>query len=329
MSARTPARSLVRAILVCSLLLCAYAGTALADPPSAPPVVSGADTDLWNTGPVYSVAFDGPFLLWTASNDDHGYATASPATVVSGRPFAEGPQWIRFTDQGGQTTRTFTVDLTPPGPLAVSGPATGPAGTAVAFSWTGGEPGARYTWRLDGPSAQAPVTTTTPTAQTGPLSAGSYTFTVNQTDLAGNAGPAGTATLTISPPVLAPAPPAAIARPQPVIVKLPTEHPDRLLPRAAAMVATQRPMLRWKKGPSGTRLYNVQVFRVTGVGSARASAVRLRKISSAFPHGRKMRTRTLAKGGCYVWRVWPYKAHGFTKAPLGVSHFCVMKRHRR
>jgi hypothetical protein len=92
------------------------------------------------------------------------------------------------------------------------------------------------------------------------------------------------------------------------------------------MVATQRPVLRWKKGPRGTTLYNVQVFRVTGVGSARASSVRLRKVSSAFPHGRRMRTRTLAKGACYVWRVWPFKAHRFTKSPLGVSHFCVMRR---
>ena len=64
-----------------------------------------------------------------------------------------------------------------------------------------------------------------------------------------------------------------------------------------------RPTLRWTAGPKGTRTYNVQVFRVV-------DGAKLRKVLSAFPHKQRFvvpRKKALARGACYVWRVWPFR----------------------
>jgi hypothetical protein len=80
-----------------------------------------------------------------------------------------------------------------------------------------------------------------------------------------------------------------------------------------------RPTLRWTSGPKGTRIYNVQVFRV-------ADGAKLRKVLSAFPKRQRFivpRRKSLARGACYVWRVWPFRGQRALPSPLGVSHFCV------
>jgi hypothetical protein len=100
-------------------------------------------------------------------------------------------------------------------------------------------------------------------------------------------------------------------------------HVKRLRPRPGKVVPTRRPVLRWTRGPRGTTLYNVQVFRVT---RTRTGVTRLKKISSTFPRKRQMRTRTLAPSGWYVWRVWPYMRHHFAPRALGVSNFRVASR---
>jgi hypothetical protein len=110
-------------------------------------------------------------------------------------------------------------------------------------------------------------------------------------------------------------------------VRLPSRNAARLRPGRAATVRILRPLLRWRKGPAGTAFYNVQLFRVrtAPAGRAMASAVSLRKIRSAFPRAPRVRTPRLARGACYVWRVWPHRGGRYTPAPLGVSHFCVAR----
>ncbi len=98
---------------------------------------------------------------------------------------------------------------------------------------------------------------------------------------------------------------------------------SRLRPRAGRVVPTLRPLLRWKKGPRGTKLYNIQIFRLTRGPGGQFTAVR--KILSAFPRSRYFRVppRTLRPRTCYVWRIWPWRGKRFTASPLGVSNLCV------
>ena len=71
---------------------------------------------------------------------------------------------------------------------------------------------------------------------------------------------------------------------------------------------------------------NYEMARVAAEAAEDAGAeVRLRKVRSTFPRVNRLRTPRLARGACYVWRVWPYRGGSFTRRPLGVSHFCVSR----
>ena len=97
----------------------------------------------------------------------------------------------------------------------------------------------------------------------------------------------------------------------------------RLRPRAGRVIPTLRPLLRWTKGPRGTRLYNIQIFKlVRGPGGQFTS---VSEVLSAFPRSRYLRVprKTLEPRTCYAWRVWPWRGKRFTGKPLGVSNFCV------
>ncbi len=248
------------------------------------------------------------------------------------------------------------VDRTAPPPVSVFGPQAVSVGTAFGVSWSGQEAGARATWSVVtrvGAEPQAttvvgPVAADAPRADIAGLPAGAYAVRVTQTDPAGNAGPAAylavnvvaTAAPAPNPAVVvtppAPTPPATPAQLTPppapsartVVLRLPALRAARLQPRRAAVVRKVRPMLRWTRGPAGTTIYNVQIFRVGTPDAARANAVPLRKIRSAFPRARQLRAPRLVRGACYVWRVWPYRGATFTTKPLAVSHFCVARRAR-
>ncbi len=149
-------------------------------------------------------------------------------------------------------------------------------------------------------------------------------FAVRATDAAGNAAsvsvgyvvaaPLVAAPLVAAPPSAAPAGPALRAG-LPKVGRL-LRHARRLSPRAGSRVTSARPLLSWSPH-TRARLYNLQLFAV----ERRA----VRKVLSAFPAGPRLRVprRTLAPGNRYVWRVWPYLAGGYPKAPLGVSTFDV------
>ena len=106
-----------------------------------------------------------------------------------------------------------------------------------------------------------------------------------QTDLAVNASPPGSDAFVVLPR-LAPG------------IRLPMRNVGRLRPLVGATVRAVRPTLRWAHGPKGTRIYNVQLFRVV-------DGAKLRKVVSVFPHRQRYvvsRKKALARGACYVWR---------------------------
>ena len=107
------------------------------------------------------------------------------------------------------------------------------------------------------------------------------------------------------------------------LASLPKQNALRLKPKAGTTLPTLQPVLRWKKGPRGTKLYNLQIFQVTKrKGNAKPKVT---KVLSRFPRGLQFRApkKGLKPGTCYVWRVWPYTGTAFTTRPVGVSNFCV------
>jgi hypothetical protein len=347
---------------VCALALASAAcGLGPAAGLGAPPVISGEDGAAWNAPPAFEVRI-GPESVeveWEASNGESGVGrdggppVAGSFAVRFARPFPDGParltvtQRNRFPGPREETAvRTFVIDTVPPPPVVVAGPASASEGAAFPVSWSGGEQGAVHLWQAGPPGApavQGPVETTAAGATVAGLPAGVHEVRVSARDRAGNVGPPATHLVTVIPPVApvvvpaaAPPPPprpsgaaprAPVTTPRPMGVRLPSRNAGRLLPRRAATLRTVRPVLRWTRGPKGTRLYNVQLFRVPTVRGTTAPArtVALRKVHSAFPRVTRLRAPRLARGACYVWRVWPYRAGSFTPRPVGVSHFCVAR----
>lgn len=303
----------------------------------APPVITG--------GPAGPTAATSPSFSWTGDRSSSRWALVSGgATVASGEastgggraaagPLPDGDYVLRVAQvslagvAGPPAERAFTVDTRPPAaPVFAAAPSFAAGPGAPLLSWTG-EPGARSEWRVlasGGRVVLGPAQTEATSVAPGPLEPGSYLFEVRQIDAAGNAGgwaSAPFAVLALARP--AAPPPAAGVRPARAgaSLRLPAVRARLLRPRAGARLRVRRPMLRWASGPSGTRLYNVQVFRARADGA-------LAKVVSAFPRRRALRPpRRLAPGACYVWRVWPYLAAGrFAARPIGVSHFCVERR---
>jgi hypothetical protein len=234
--------------------------------------------------------------------------------------------------------------------VQVQGPPAVSSETAFGVSWTGQEADARFAWSVlagTDPAAivRPPVATAEARADIAGLPAGAYAVSVTQIDRAGNIGPAALFPVTVVPvpvltPTAAPAPaaarppvtpatPPAVAPTTGATLPLPSLRTTRLRPRKAAVVHDRRPVLSWSKGPKGTTVYNVQIFRVgTPSATASSNAVPLRKVRSVFPRAQRIRTPLLARGACYVWRVWPFRGRTFTKTPLGISHFCVARNAR-
>jgi hypothetical protein len=136
-------------------------------------------------------------------------------------------------------------------------------------------------------------------------------------DAAGNESQATVEPFTVIAPLVVPAPSNGI------VTLLPKQNARRLQPKAGKTVFSRTPVLRWSRGPKGTKLFNLQIFRVTVARNSRTPKVT--KILSVFPKSRAYRVpkgKTRPKT-CYVWRVWPYTGREFTPKPLGVSNYCV------
>jgi hypothetical protein len=216
-------------------------------------------------------------------------------------------------------SRSFTVDTTPPAPPTILTRPTFPSLGDAVFTWST-EPGAYSRWNVvdrNGGSIVAPTDTPVTSATLPSLAEDAYTFSVQQIDAAGNVSPATVEPFTVIAPLVAPSPSANI------VTLLPKQNAKRLQPKAGKTLFSRNPVLRWTRGPKGTKLFNLQIFRVTLGKNAKTPKVS--KILSVFPKAHAYRvpkSKTQPKT-CYVWRVWPYTGREFTPKPLGVSNFCI------
>jgi hypothetical protein len=295
---------------------------------SAAPVISGADGDVWNVAnpvPTYVITTDAGNrqISWSVAGVASGTGR-SPLTVrLSG--IGDGQYRLVARDKDAGTERAFRVDLTPPR-ITIRQPT---SGMQV-------DQNARLLADYSCQGAVACTGTVPPgaaldTSQTGPA-----TFSVRALDDAGNealslvdylvrAAAAPSAEPGQSPSGDAGSPPPPPSEP---IILAPgrsapwrplTTNARRLRPAAGAVIRTRRPLLRWKAHP-GTKLYNVQLFRVDG----RAS---ITKVVTAFPRANRFRVPAgrAAWGTRYIWRVWPYLSQRYSARPLGISYFSVRR----
>jgi hypothetical protein len=266
--------------------------------------------DLTVTGSVTPIRSGGGVQTQATLRDlpDGDYTFRVSQVTDAGRPSAEA-------------TRSFRVDTTPPAPPSILVRPPFPAIAPPVFTWAV-EPGAYSRWTVlgeGGASVIASTDTPTTTVTLPALADGAYSFQVRQVDAAGNvSAPTAEPFSMLAPLVPAPSPSttASIAK------TLPRQNAIRLKPKAGKIIPTRSPVLQWRKGPRGTRLYNLQLFRVTARKGARP---RISKVLSTFPRGLQYRAprKNLRPGTCYVWRVWPYTGRAFTPKPVGVSNFCV------
>ncbi len=318
------------------LLVALEVGTApvLTSAPSNPDNVA-APTFAWTgTGTNWS------WKISSAAGDIEKGSVTEPTVTVSPLP-ADGTYtfsvWQTPTPVSAVVapnmvaSHTFVLDTAaPPPPRIVGRPAFPTTVTTPAFSVADLETGATPTWNVavaGGTLLQEPLPLETPTVTLPALTPGSYVFQVRQTDPAGNVSATASEPFAIvAPPVT----PTIVATPQKPKLVLPKMNTKRLKPAAGSSIATIRPVLTWSRGPKGTTLYNVQVFRVGANASAEnATTVQLTKLRSVFPRSRQVRLKGLKRGQCYVWRVWPYIGSRFTSKPLGVSNFCVKAAPKR
>jgi hypothetical protein len=298
-------------------------------PSSAPTITGGPAGPTRETTPTFSWSGTEPSFSWDvtrAGDADPAQAGKGAAKQVTLNALTDGEYTFRVSQvtalgaQGPEVTQAFSVDTTPPAPPVITGRPANPTATPAAFAWST-ETGAFSRWQVvDGAGAavKGPSDTPATSVTVGALASGAYTFRVSQVDAAGNVSPPAAEAFAVQLP-----PGTVVATPKPRAVPLPTQNAGRLTPRAGRRVATIRPIFRWKKGPAGTTLYNVQVFRVVKKRAGRAATIK--KIHSAFPRATRYRSpKKLAAGQCYVWRVWPYTGSSFTAQPLGISNFCVV-----
>lgn len=304
----------------------------------AAPVISGADTDVWNAAapdPSYTAesATQGERLFWVLDGEDDERGTGiSPLTIVL-PDLDDGTYTLGVFERGDvadPAVRRFRVDRTPPR-ITVRTPSRGleaaqGAPLAADYACTGAV-------RCEGP-----VPPGTPLDTSAP---GTFAFLVSAVDDAGNESRVrvdyvvrvaqGSAAPPPAPVPAPPAPsavtatrtaaPAPVTRPRAPAVTAPrTFQARRLRPRAGVRITTRRPLLRWTRRP-GARLYNVQIFRLTG-------RTGVTKVLSAFPRANRYRVPRgrLAPGHRYIWRVWPHRGGRYDRRPLGVSHFTVRRR---
>jgi len=286
-----------------------------------PPTITGAPAAITRTPtPIFTWSGARASSRWSILNPSGAPVQSGDVPSASGQvvPAAlpDGSYQFRVAQrnlvgvEGPPATYGFSIDTVAPGPLTLRrSTAARDSSNTPRFAWGGLEPGAVVSWRVlraSGAPVQGPVNVAAGDTTPARLRAGSYVFEARQTDLAGNAGPATTDAFVVLPR-LAPG------------IRLPMRNTKRLSPQVGATVLAVRPTLRWTAGPKGTKTYNVQVFRVV-------DGAKLRKILSAFPHKQRFvvpRKKALARGSCYVWRVWPFRGVNPLPAPVGVSHFCV------
>lgn len=301
--------------------------------PPAPEITSGPSAPTRDNSPTFTWQGDGAKFRWSltlagSATPLRGNAGAETSTTLAnlddGTYVLHVTQFTAAQRESAEATRSFTIDTTPPAaPTILTRPTFPAIAAAPTFTWDS-EPGAYSRWTIldaAGNLVVGPIDSPVDTAQLPPLAEGPYTFQVLQIDAAGNVSPVTAEGFTVLAP-LAPAPAPTSGRTA-LLAALPKQNALRLRPKAGTILPTLRPVLRWKRGPRGTKLYNLQIFKVT---QKKAGAKpKVTKVLSQFPRGLQYRPpkKHLEAGTCYVWRVWPYTGTAFTSRPVGVSNFCV------
>jgi len=207
---------------------------------------------------------------------------------------------------GNAAARSVSYRIGPAAPTIVERPASPTRDPRPGFAWTGGEPGALFTWQvLSGGAVISQGDTLASRVEVGPLAPGSYAFQVRQATTPGRDGP-----LSIPDPFTVVAASGAggatASRP-------PTLNARLLRPAAGARTTSPRPLLSWRPARKAA-FYNLQVFRVRGQ--------RMTKVVSAFPRRARASVGGLRYGNRYAWRVWAHLGErGYASRPLGVSFF--------
>ncbi len=299
--------------------------------PPAPSITGGPNAPTQDTGPTFTWQGTEANFHWeltTSGSQQPIRQGGGAATQTTLAALPDGDYVFRLTQitEAGQgsaeATRTFKVDTQAPAAPVITGRPTFPAiGTAPTFTWAA-EPGAFSRWSVltAAGAVVGPIDTPVTAAELPALADGPYTFQVVQIDAAGNVSAAATEGFTVVAPLVAD--PSDNDRAV-FLASLPKQNALRLKPKAGTILPTLQPLLRWKKGPRGTKLYNLQIFQVTKrKGNAKPKVT---KVLSRFPRGLQFRApkKGLKAGTCYVWRVWPYTGTAFTTRPVGVSNFCV------
>jgi hypothetical protein len=187
--------------------------------PAAPqaPVVTTVPAGTVNTtsaAPHFAPApGDTQVVGYECSVDGGAFTTCASPASVSGLADGVHTYDVRATNSAGlagaATTKTWTVDTTPPVAPSVTGAPAGTVANDAATLTLGGEAGATFTCSVDG---GAFVTCTSPLSLTG-LADGHHAVAVKQVDAAHNAGTlASTAGWTVDTSVPA-APPAEVDAP--------------------------------------------------------------------------------------------------------------------
>jgi hypothetical protein len=300
--------------------------------PPAPSITGGPSAPTQDAAPTFTWQGTENTFRWdvtlvgSQNPARQGGGTATQTTLAA---LPDGDYTFRVTQitEAGQgsaeATRSFKVDTTPPAaPSIVARPTFPSLGIAPTFVWTT-EPGAFSRWTVVNGAGVVvgPIDTPVTSAELPALAEGNYTFQVAQVDPAGNVSPTTTEGFTVIAPLVAPTP-EQNAR-SAFLAALPKQNALRLQPKAGTTLPTLQPLLRWKKGPRGTKLYNLQIFKVTARRGTNKPKVT--KVLSRFPRGLTFRApaKNLSAGTCYVWRVWPYTGTAFTTRPVGVSNFCI------
>jgi len=288
---------------------------------AAAPTISGADGDVWNAAfpaPTYTItATPGSSVEWRL--DGHEWVReSSPNVVVTLAPISDGKHELRAREIGGdddghggdkEARRRFRVDTAPPR-IEIREP------RPASIYAQGQAVEARY-------SCSGAVSCVGSVGDGQPLptsTAGPASLVVRALDEAGNASTADVDYTVVPLATARAAQRIALAPPPPSgPTRLPRAQRAHLLsPPAGSRITTRRPMLRWRPR-ARARLYNVQLFLLES-GTPR-------KVLSAFPEGARLRVprAKLAFGKRYLWRVWPYLAGGYTRSPIGLSFFNVVR----
>jgi hypothetical protein len=162
--------------------------------PAAPqaPTVTNTPTGTVNTtsaAPHFAPAGgDTQVVGYECSVDGGTFTACTSPSSVSGLADGVHTYDVRATNSAGipgpATTKTWTVDTTPPGAPSVTGAPTGTVATDAATLTLGGEAGATFRCSVDGGGF---ATCTSPLSLTG-LADGNHTVSVKQIDTASNTG---------------------------------------------------------------------------------------------------------------------------------------------